>query len=296
MKSVSVSVIVPCYNCGNEASKAIESVLNQSMQDFEILLINDGSTDDTEDHLKALAETDERIQFFTQKNMGPAGARNHGCRVAQGEWVAFLDHDDTWESEKLAMQLAAARKHKADIVFTTVQNIDPTDRVAEARIAPSVQDSQETVYQELLHENFITLSSALVRLELLKQVGLFTESWCGVEDWALWLKLAEQGSRFYGIDESLVNYYWMESSLSKQHDSMQEQRQALVAESLATSAGQRLGLIERQKIKSSERQCSAWFAAGSSSTSSARMYYQAVIAWPFQVNAWKGLVKSLLRH
>lgn len=294
MQLVKVSVIVPCFNCGDEARKAVQSVINQSMQDFEILLIDDGSTDDTAKHLEALAKTDSRIQHLAQSNTGPAGARNHGCRIAKGEWVAFLDHDDTWETEKLALQIAAADSHSADLVFTTVHNVDATGRVDPSRVAQPVQDSQETVFQSLLYENFITLSSTLVRADSLKKAGLFTETWRGVEDWALWLKMAEQGAQFYGLDQPLVTYYWHESSLSKQHDSMQAQRRALVGQSLATRAGRKIGLVERQKIKSSERRCSAWFAAGSSSKGAAVMYWQAATAWPFQVEAWKGLLKSFL--
>lgn len=264
------------------------------MQAFEILLIDDGSDDDTETHLAALAATDPRIQHLTQTNQGPGSARNHGCRVARGQWIAFLDHDDAWEPEKLALQLETAEGHPADVVFTAVRNMDVRDRVEPIRSAFEVQNSPSSVFRELLFDNFITLSSTLVRAEAIQKAGLFAECWRGVEDWALWLKMAEGGARFYGLNKPLVSYHWHQSSLSKQHGTMQAQRKAVVRQFLDTDAGRMMTRSDRQKIKANERRGSAWFTAEASLVSAALMYGQAAVTWPFEMKSWKGILKCML--
>lgn len=101
-----VSVVIPTYNRAHCVSDAIDSVLTQSFQDFELIVVDDGSTDETPDIVSAYGD---RIKLIRQKNSGASAARNAGIRAAQGEWVAFLDSDDTWEPEKLKVQVEDLR-------------------------------------------------------------------------------------------------------------------------------------------------------------------------------------------
>jgi glycosyltransferase involved in cell wall biosynthesis len=289
-----VSVIIPAYNCGAEISQAVECALNQQNVTVEVIVIDDGSTDDTANIVQLIqSQHPASVRVFSQDNHGPAAARNLGIQQAAYEWIAFLDHDDMWTPNKLIRQLDSARATESALVVTAAKNFDETDRVGEVRRAPHNLDSCD-VYHALLRDNFVTLSSVLVRRSTIKEAGGFDERWKGVEDWALWLSIAELGVRFASINEPLVGYRWHGQSLSHRHDSMQRQRQNLIRQALSTPRGRALNGGERRRIQSEERICSGWFMAEQSTSRAALFYVQALIAWPFAAAAWKGLIKSLL--
>ncbi len=234
------------------------------------------------------------MRILTQENQGPAVARNLAVQHATSEWVAFLDHDDTWAPDKLMRQLETARVTGAEVVITAARNFDVTDRVAEVRPTPEDLDSCDPL-KLLLYDNFVTLSSVLMRRSVLMEAGGFDKRWTGIEDWALWLTLAGNGVPFAGVNEPLVGYKWHAQSLSRRHEFIQQQRRSLIRHALNTQVGQSVTTVERRQILAAERVCSGWFMAQQSKLRAATIYGQAVIAWPFQADAWKGLVKCALR-
>lgn len=127
MKRVKVSVIIPVYNTERYVREAIESICAQSLQETEIIIINDGSTDGSLPILKALKESDPRIRLFSQKNQGQASARNFGLKKAQGEYVYFMDSDDRLVSEALDECFHKAEKEKLDFVFFDADTFTETD-------------------------------------------------------------------------------------------------------------------------------------------------------------------------
>lgn len=291
-----VSIVMPVYNCGPEILGAVQSALGQNGVDTELVIVDDGSTQETRYLLKSIAEQfGDRVTLVHQSNGGPAAARNRGLREARHDWIAFLDHDDEWSPNKLSLQLKAARETDSDLVYTAAKNVGETSRVDAVRAAPILNNELE-LYPELLNDNFITLSSVLVRREKLQESSGFDERWRGVEDWALWLKLARNGCRFAAVNRALVSYRWSGSSLSHAHDRMQNQRRALLSEELSSESGRQLSFIRRRQIQANERLCSAWFSAESSAAKAFRIYLQALCLWPFSAAAWKGLIKSTLRN
>lgn len=294
---VSISVVIPAFNCGDEIVGAIDSALAQVGVTTEVLVVNDGSTDDrTVDVLRQLRiQHPGRLTVLHQPNQGPAAARNTAIRQAKGDWIAFLDHDDRWSIDKLQQQLKIAIDQAADVVLTAAENFDDIRRVAQLRAVPQM-DTQSDVYRELLADNFVTLSSALVRRDCLLMAGLFDEQWKGVEDWALWLTLANIGCRFSSIPHPLVQYRWHATSLSRNHDAMQRQRRELIRQSLKSARGRQLSRRDRRKILAGERMCSAWFLAEASPRKAILLYLQALRYRPLHVPAWKGVIKGLLRR
>lgn len=182
-----ISVIIPVFNGASMLPETLKSVFCQTFTEFEILLINDGSTD----HTLAVATTfsDARLRIFSYENSGVATSRNRGIQLAQGEYLAFLDADDLWSPDKLADQLKALKEHpEAALAYSWTDYIDATGKLVNPGDHPT---EQGLVYSRLLLKNFIENgSNPLIRASSLQQVGLFDPDLPPAEDWDLWLRLA----------------------------------------------------------------------------------------------------------
>ena len=123
MNNTKVSVIIPAYNAANTIEKAIRSVQSQSLEDWELIIVDDGSTDHTPEIVGLLAESDKRIQYVRQSNAGAAAARNHGIDIVETEYLAFLDADDTYDASYLERMVNALDTSSADFSICGVRKI-----------------------------------------------------------------------------------------------------------------------------------------------------------------------------
>ena len=182
MKVPLISVIIPTYNFGRFVTMALESALAQTYPAKEIIVVDDGSTDDT---ASRLAPYEGRVRIIVQPNRGLSAARNTGIRAGRGDWMALLDADDVWHRDKLTMQMAAVQQ-LGEVGLVGSPAADPLpDRLPDPEILwLGVRDF-------LLSSPFGP-SSALIRRSHLESVGLFDESLCGAEDRDLWLRLASR--------------------------------------------------------------------------------------------------------
>ncbi len=196
-----VSVIVPTHNRAHLIGETLQSILAQTFQDFEIIVVDNGSTDGTDRVVAALA--DPRIRYYWQEDTGvPADSRNAGVRMAQGKYVAFLDSDDLWRPEKLEKQLALfARRpevgwgYSGAVVF--ISN-DP------AKAQPRrVRMYRGQVLVPLVLGNFVVCSSIMIRRDILDEVGGFNPEFTRADDYDLLLRIAEKYECDY-VDEPLV--------------------------------------------------------------------------------------------
>ncbi|MBX6365071.1 MAG: glycosyltransferase family 2 protein [Gemmatimonadetes bacterium] len=190
-----VSVVIPAYNSAPFIAETLESVLTQTYTDYEIIVVNDGSPDTPE--LEAvLAPYASRITYIAQENRGPGGARNTGVRRARGEFVAFLDSDDTWAAEFLSSQLAMFEADPGlDLVYADALLVG--DSPLAGRTLMEVAPSQgEPTFERLAAEECTVFTSTVVaRKRALLDAGLFDEQFFHSEDWDLWLRLAHRGGR-----------------------------------------------------------------------------------------------------
>lgn len=200
-KQVEVSVIIPCYNSSGTIQRAVNSVLRQEGVETEIILVDDGSTDDSVE--KAKGVTGNRLKI--QQLKGPSGtgkARNEGLKIAEGNWIQFLDADDSLEPGKLRKQLAVS--DYADIIISG-WNLFIQDRLAEKQF-PKKLASAENRLEVLLRENQIHSAAPLVRKTLVNDVGGFKEELYH-EDWEFWVSLFSREPRTVFYPEYLSNYY-----------------------------------------------------------------------------------------
>ncbi len=210
--SPKVSVILPAYNAMDFLPQAVSSVLAQTFADFELIIINDGSSDNIESWAHSLH--DRRIKFVSQINSGPASARNNGLRNALGDYIAFIDADDIWVATKLEKQVnLLAENPEMGLVYSWISLIDEAGKRQGKLRKNSVRGN---VWLDLTVHNIVECGSvALVRGECFEAVGGFDErqAIAGSEDWDMWLRIAAH----YGfglIEEPLVNYRCHTNNLS----------------------------------------------------------------------------------
>ena len=179
-----VSVVVPAYNAAGCVHRALDSILAQTWQDQEIIVVDDGSKDDT---FRVLSAYGGRLHVLSQANAGPAAARNYGLRVARGQYVAFLDADDYWLPEKLACQVALLEAHPEIGFCSTASSVVDTQG-EHVRDWPCRHADIETLFMHGAAVSGST-SGVLARRELLLEMGGFDERLRGFEDPDLWIRL-----------------------------------------------------------------------------------------------------------
>ena len=221
-KNTTVSVIIPTYNRAHLIGRAIQSVLNQTYQDFELIVVDDGSTDNTEDIIRQFQEKDKRIRYIKHdKNKGGSAARNTGIKNSVGKYIAFQDSDDEWLPKKLEKQMKIFKKESPNlgIVYTGFYRIKDSEK----KYIPSheIVKKEGRIYEELLKGNFITTQSILVRKECFKKVGIFDENLPRLQDWELVMRLSKYYD-FKCIDEPLLISYYTTDSISANNKALIE--------------------------------------------------------------------------
>lgn len=205
--SPKVSVIIATFNREYLIGETIESILNQSFADFELIVVSDGSTDNTEALVYSI--NDPRIKFLKQPNSGrPACPRNYGIREARGKYVAFCDDDDIWLPNKLEKQLFFFAEKGVSCVATNYFPIGDVRIVKKSLVIAPGEEFKDFSYEEvLLMLNPVVTSSVLARRDFLCAVYGFDESpdFSFIEDWELWLRLSVKG-KIRILAESLIKY------------------------------------------------------------------------------------------
>jgi glycosyltransferase involved in cell wall biosynthesis len=208
MSQPQVSVIIPTFNCAQYLPAAIDSVLAQTYPDFELIVIDDGSTDHTAEVLQAYGD---RVQAIRQTNQGVALARNHGIQQAQGEWIAFLDADDVLLPHKLAAQLELAAAHpEVGIIHSGWRRVDRQGQLL--MVVEPWHQIPELTLESWLRWKPVLPSAMLFRRHWLEQAGGFDPRFPPAEDTELILRLALMGCEAKWLPQVTVDYRQHESS------------------------------------------------------------------------------------
>ncbi|MCK5542564.1 MAG: glycosyltransferase [Desulfobacterales bacterium] len=181
-----VSVVIPTYNRKNIIVRAIESVLNQTYKNYEIIIVDDGSTDGTVDYIKN--NYNFKIKCISQKNMGASSARNKGISEAKGKYVAFLDSDDEWINSKLTTQVAFLEKNpEIALLCGRTYKSDDIKKVN----SPLTKKIVGNLFNTLYSHSFVSTPTVIVKKDVLDQVGGFDTNYKSAEDFDLWLKITK---------------------------------------------------------------------------------------------------------
>ena len=207
MKNIKVSVIVPVYNSADLISNTLTSVINQTHKNIEILVINDFSSDNSVDIIKEYIDKDSRVKLFSlTQNSGVAVARNTGLENAEGEYIAFLDSDDSWAKDKIERQLSFMVEHDYKFSFTSYERIDDQGN------KKNITAPENVHYRKLLNGNLIGCSTVMIRSDIIKDLSfpLLRKR----QDYAFWLKILKSGVVAHGLNENLTFYKVRTRSLS----------------------------------------------------------------------------------
>ena len=214
-------MIIPAYNAQKWISETIKSVQQQTFSDWEIIVIDDGSSDGTLETLRGIV--DERLKVFPYEHGGVSVARNRGLAHSSGEFIAFLDADDLWTPDMLELHLAALQKHpEADVAYCWTSCIDEKGKFLSAH--PQVF-YEGNVFPQLLVEIFLNCGSLLIRQQAIESAGEFDSRLTYYEDWDYWLRLARH-SRFVLVPKYQLLYRrWPGSTTSKVPGYLSEERE-----------------------------------------------------------------------
>jgi len=206
-----VSIIMPAYNAENFISKSIQSILSQSYQHWELIVINDGSKDNTSSVVKNF--DNKRIILLEQENGGVSKARNRGIQNAKGDYIAFLDSDDLWLENKLEIQV----KYMLDNPNVVLSYMDYSSFIGDDVVVKNKQLYPfviNNLNERLLVFNFIATLTVMVKSNILKEIGGFDIQLFGPEDWDLWIKVSQKGEIGYA-NENLALYREHNAGISK---------------------------------------------------------------------------------
>jgi len=204
-RSPLVSVIVPAYDVAEFIAEALDSVLAQTFDDYEIIVINDGSPD-TEALERALAPYLSRIVYIKQENGGVSAARNTGIKAARGSLIAFLDADDTWLPNYLEVQVARIQADPSiDVLYPNVMMFGDASEAGE-EFMTACPSSGDVTFERLISQECNVSNCSIARRETLIRAGLFDESLRSVEDFDLWLRVVKNGGRIVYHRDVLARY------------------------------------------------------------------------------------------
>lgn len=204
-----VSIIIPAYNCASYLAETVKSAQQQTYPHFEIIIVNDGSTDNTLEVAQHLAQSDARIKVLSHSNSKQGKTRNAGVAAASGHYIAFLDGDDLWLPNKLELQIATLDEWSVDLVFSDgfiCLNNNLKLREHTFQITQKIFDRNDL---ELFYlQNQVPTSTVLCTKAAFDKSGGFDEELevQNCEDYLLWVRMLDKGCRFYGLDENLILY------------------------------------------------------------------------------------------
>lgn len=221
MSNELVSCIIPTYNRAYCLRRAIDSVLKQTDQNFELIVVDDGSTDETIELLKEY-QADGKLKVLRQENRGVSAARNFGAAQARGEWLAFLDSDDEWLPEKLSLQRKIWQSspellwvHGEEIWYRHAKRVNPKK---------IHQKSGGDIFERSLRLCLVAPSSVVIKKELYQQHGGFDESFAVCEDYDFWLRLSKDHPIGFCKDPVQIKYAGHEDQLSTRYKAMDDWR------------------------------------------------------------------------
>lgn len=283
-----VSIIMPAYNAATYLREAVDSALGQTYREREIIVVDDGSTDDTH-HI--LADYGKEIRVVRQANKGSAGACNAGVAIAQGEWIAFLDADDIWLPDKLARQIEvcgnSAIAHADSVCFGETLPCE----LPRSSFEPPYFGN---VLRELLIRNFITKSTVLMRRQVFLTCGGFDESYVAVEDWPLFLKVCAVHELGY-LPDVVVRYRVHKKSKSMQgRKTLADHLRIISAAFSADGVGRSFPELRTEALVSSYQVNCHYSAESGDWPFAIYCALQALRLKRGEIRTWKNLVKSAL--
>jgi glycosyltransferase involved in cell wall biosynthesis len=263
-----ISVVIPAYNAARFLPRCLQSVFAQTLKPDEVIVVDDGSTDNT---AAVAAELGARV--ISHKNSGVSATKNAGIRNASGEWIALLDADDMWAPEKLERQIASIQPNTV-LVYTGTRIFDDNGVRGEARGIDATSAKKMPRYR-----NLISNSSVLVRRRTITQGGGFREDISDSEDWEMWFRLQRLG-QFEVVSDPLTDYYVYPNSLSANPEKMLQALDRFINTTLLADVSGIDRWAWRHRIRAVQLCSAGLIARDNGLKSELRYLFQSLCAWP----------------
>lgn len=285
-----ISIITPTYNREKFLSAAIDSVLKQTYKNFELIIVDDGSTDNTQALVASYVEKDPRIKYLQQKNQGQSVARNYALSIASGDFICFLDSDNYWPEEKLEKSIGAFESHpEVDIVYGDCITIDEQGNELHRN---NMRRYSGNIAALLLKDNFVSMNTTMTRRKCFDEMGGMSGKRRVADDYDLWLKFSAR-FRFMYMPEFLAYYRVMENQISTNKKLRFDTNEKIIFDFLAAYPD----LISKKQ--KNEGLCAfycrkARHYAGVDKSEAYRALSSALKINPFSKNVWRAGVRVIL--
>jgi glycosyltransferase involved in cell wall biosynthesis len=292
-----VSVLIPTYNCARFLGRAIDSALAQTYKDYEIIVVDDGSTDDTRD---VVAQYGSKVLYFFQHNQGLSPARNLTLSKASGEFIAYLDADDMWYPQKLERQVAFLDTHpECGLVHSEVSVIDEADKVIHCRFNHETQRPVPQAYciMDLLRRCHIQILTVVERRDCLDRVGNFDGRLFVAQDYLHWITVAMHGMAIGYLDEPLGMYRWRNDSLLSNQSRFFEDLVSIYdillhEQSLEQRCGQEAAAIVSDQLYTVQRKLAYLERVQGRHTIARRHILRLIRQWPLRAELYLDFLKA----
>jgi len=283
-----VTVIIPAYNSERYIRETLDSVLGQTWQDLEVIVVDDGSTDGTRDIVLACGEP---VRLVEQENAGPSPARNRGIREARGEFVAFVDSDDLWTPDKLERQMALFdADERVGLVYCRSQRID-----GEGNHLPTTLMEKPVggVFLPLLYRNHCPTSGVVVRKACLDQCGVFPEDMVWAEDWHLWLRIARHYA-FQAVQDALALHRMHGAALTEQQENAYAGARQVLTGALTDEDGPEAHAARKRGLHRLDRDHGLGLLGIGETRAARRAFRRAMGTGPLDIHVLAGGLASVL--
>ncbi|HER24648.1 MAG TPA: glycosyltransferase family 2 protein, partial [Candidatus Atribacteria bacterium] len=280
------------YNRAHLIGRAIQSILNQTYQDFELIIVNDGSTDKTEDIIRKFQEHDKRIKYIKhEKNKGGSAARNTGIKLAIGEYIAFLDSDDEWLSNKLEKQVMHLKDNYLNAFISYTGYFRINDKGDSSIFKP---DKRGNIYNNQLWEDHVSPTSAvMVKNICFKKVGLFDESLPARQDYDMWLRLSKHYTFDYIIEPLVIIYDTNKGAISNNIIARKKGENIIRLKIIKQTKN--ISIIKQRRILANHYyQAGRYFCGKFGTRFGKEEFFKAMQLWPFKIKHWLYFIASLL--
>ena len=293
-----VSVIIPSFNCARYVGRAIESVLSQSYRDYEIIVVDDGSTDGTAETVNSYKD---KVRYFYQSNSGVSSARNLALKVSSGAFVAYLDADDLWYPQKLDRQMQYLDAHPdCGLLHSDVSVVDEEDRIVHTRFNAETARPipQGHCTRDLLQRCHIQTLTVVERRECIERIGGFDEQLPIAQDYMHWIMIALGGWAFGYIDEPLAKYRWRSGSLMGSRKRLLEDYEriysTLLNEQAVAEAGGNAIRIVMERLRDTRRDLAYIDRIEGNNVSARRRIGWLIQQSPLRIELYLDLIKACI--
>ena len=289
-----VSVVIATYNMGQYLPQAIDSILQQTWKNLEIIVVDDGSTDNTPEVMLNYS-TDARVNFIRNQNQGQPKAKNCGIKATRGDFIAFCDADDYWEINKLDIQMPLFANPKVGVVYSEVSFIDESNNLF-TKEHHEVRHSGK-ISNQMLIENFVPFGTSVIRRECTVQNGIFDEEFRMGIDWDLWLRYSLDWEFKYAPEKTYVYRVWPGQMSNNYRGRYDYAKRILIK--FVNLHGQQLDqkIVKKAWADMYVREAAVYARNEKLFLMPLKNIARAITLDPFELYVWKALVKLLIgRH